>query len=261
MYASLQNNPLKKGKTLFLFDIDGTLCESRLEVKPNMVQLLKKLYQKNNIDIACVSCTNMKNAKKELKDSLSYFSAFYTENGVVTYDKNLNIIYQKNIKDLLGLEKYNTLISFILECVQNAEVPFRVGNYIEERCGVINVSPVGNPITKEQREIFIKWESEHHTIEKMRKKCEKKFGDEYKLRFTKGGTKSFDIYPYEWDKTFCLNFIEGYDNILFFGDTTYPGGGDYYLAVNEKITKGIGVKNPEDTINKVNILLKELDSL
>lgn len=86
MSKELQNKPLKKGKVLFLFDIDGTLCELKLEVKESMVQLLKTLSEKKDIDIACVTCNDMKNAKRELKDSFPYFSFFYTENGVVTYD-------------------------------------------------------------------------------------------------------------------------------------------------------------------------------
>ena len=261
MSSELQNKPLRKGKTLFLFDIDGTLCEPKLEVKENMANLLKTLSEKKNIEIACVSCNNMKNAKRELKDSFSYFSVYYTENGLVTYDKNLNIIHQKSMKDLLGKEKYDTLIKFLLDYIDKVDVPFKVGNFLDERSAVINVSPVGNPVTMEQREEYRKWEQEHHTMENMRKICEEKFGKEYKLRFTKGGIKSFDVFPVGWDKTYCLKFIDGYDNILFFGDNTYPGGADYDLSINNKITKGIAVKGPEDTIIKVNELIKEIDSL
>jgi trehalose-6-phosphatase len=76
---------LKKGKTLFLFDIDGTLCESRLEVKPNMVQFLKDLSQKKDIDIAVVSCTNMKNAKRELKEAFSCFKAYFPINVIIFF--------------------------------------------------------------------------------------------------------------------------------------------------------------------------------
>ena len=76
-----------------------------------------------------------------------------------------------------------------------------------------------------------------------------------------GQWTSFDIYPVGWDKTFCLQFINGYDNILFFGDNTYPGGGDYDIAINKKITKAIDVKGPDDTIKKVNQLLEEIESL
>ena len=46
MSIELQNKPLKKGKTLFLFDIDGSLCKLKLEEKDNMVKLLKTLSEK-----------------------------------------------------------------------------------------------------------------------------------------------------------------------------------------------------------------------
>ncbi len=159
-----------------------------------MAQLLKSLCEKKDIDLACVSCSDLKNAKRELKDSFTYFSVYYTENGLVTYDKDLKIIHQKSMKNLLGKEKYDTLIKFFLDYIDKVEVPIKVGNFLDERSAVINLTPVGNPVTKEQREEYKKWENEHHTVEKMRKACEEKFGKEYKLRFTKGGIKSFDVF-------------------------------------------------------------------
>ena len=263
MEKQLQNKPLKKGKTLFLFDIDGTLCEPKLEVPENMVQQLKILSEIKDIDVACVTCNDLSNAKKRLKDSFQYFTDYYTENGVVTYDKDQKILHQDTMKRLLGTEKYETLKKFFLDYIETIDVPFKVGNYLDERSAVINVSPVGNPITLEQREEMRIWESEKHPVEKMRKACEDKFGKEFGLRFTKGGIKSFDVFPSGWDKTYCLKFIKekGYDNILFFGDNTYPGGADYDLAIHEDVTKGINVKGPEDTIQKINELLKEIENL
>ena len=263
MEKPLQNKPLKKGKTLFLFDIDGTLVEPRLEIKENMVEELKMLHSKKDIETAIVSCNDMANAKRALKDSIQYFTDYYTENGVVTYDKDMNIVHKKRMKDHLGEEKYSNLIRFLYEYIVTIDVPFKVGNYLDERSAVINVSPVGNPISKEQREFMKKFEAEKHPVEIMRKTCEDKFGKEYGLRFTKGGIKSFDVFPTGWDKTYCLQFIKekGYDNVIFFGDNTYFGGADYDLAVHDDITKGISVKGPEDTINKVNELLKEIENL
>ena len=175
----------------------------------------------------------------------------------------MKILHQKTMKELLGEEKYNNLTKFFLEYIETIDVPFKVGNYLDERSAVINVSPVGNPITKEQREQMRIWESEKHPVEKMRKACEDKFGKDYGLRFTKGGIKSFDVFPTKWDKTYCLQFIKekGYDNIIFFGDNTYPGGADYDLAINDGVTKGISVKGPEDTIQKINEILKEIENL
>ena len=40
----LINNPLKKGKSLLLFDIDGTLTEARKSIKENMIEYFKKYH-------------------------------------------------------------------------------------------------------------------------------------------------------------------------------------------------------------------------
>jgi phosphomannomutase len=51
---------------------------------------------------------------------------------------------------------------------------------------------------------------------------------EYELTFSVGGQISFDVFPTGWDKTYCLQFVEGeFDEIHFFGDKTYKvRGGD-----------------------------------
>lgn len=41
------------------------------------------------------------------------------------------------------------------------------------------------------------------------------------LTYSIGGQISFDVFPKGWDKTYCLQFVEGYDEIHFFGDKTY----------------------------------------
>ncbi|KAF8517965.1 delta DNA polymerase [Hysterangium stoloniferum] len=49
-----------------------------------------------------------------------------------------------------------------------------------------------------------------------------KFPD-YNLTYSIGGQISFDIFPHGWDKTYCLNHVqgEGFETIHFFGDKTY----------------------------------------
>jgi phosphomannomutase len=51
-------------------------------------------------------------------------------------------------------------------------------------------------------------------------KLKLEFGDIF--NFSIGGQISFDVFPHGWDKTYCLQFCVGYDEIHFFGDKTQP---------------------------------------
>lgn len=70
----------------------------------------------------------------------------------------------------------------------------------------------------------------------------------------KGGQISFDVFPVGWDKTYCLRYIQGYDEIHFFGDKTAEGGNDFEIYESD-ITIGHRVTCPEDTINQLNVLM------
>jgi len=44
--------------------------------------------------------------------------------------------------------------------------------------------------------------------------------------------------------TYCLQFLEGFDEIHFFGDKTYAGGNDHEIYEDERVI-GHTVANPE----------------
>lgn len=62
-----------------------------------------------------------------------------------------------------------------------------------------------------------------------------------------------DVFPKGWDKTYCLRYIEGFDEVHFFGDKTNPGGNDYEIYIDAR-TIGHSVTSPDDTMKQ----LKEL---
>ncbi|RWW03163.1 hypothetical protein GW17_00033693 [Ensete ventricosum] len=41
------------------------------------------------------------------------------------------------------------------------------------------------------------------------------------LTFSIGGQISFDVFPRGWDKTYCLKYLDEFQEIHFFGDKTY----------------------------------------
>ena len=61
------NNPLKKGKALLLFDIDGTLTEARKIIKENMIECLKKTSSYEDIDIATVGGSDLPKTQEQLQ--------------------------------------------------------------------------------------------------------------------------------------------------------------------------------------------------
>ena len=67
------------------------------------------------------------------------------------------------------------------------------------------------------------------------------------LKFSIGGQISIDIFPKNWNKTYCLQFIDGkYNKIHFFGDNTQPGGNDYEIY-NDSRVEGKTVTKWQDT--------------
>lgn len=85
---------------------------------------------------------------------------------------------------------------------------------------MINVSPIGRNCSQEERDQYEVYDKEHKIREKFVAALKEKFSD-YGLKFSIGGQISFDVFPEGWDKTFCLRFLEEYEEVRFFGDKTY----------------------------------------
>lgn len=88
---------------------------------------------------------------------------------------------------------------------------------------MINVCPVGRNCSQKERDAFGEYDKVHHVREKMVEVLKKEFSD-YGFVYLIGGQISFDVVPQGWDKTYCLQFLDGYDEIHFFGDKTAPVG-------------------------------------
>lgn len=84
---------------------------------------------------------------------------------------------------------------------------------------MLNISPIGRNCSQQEREDFFEYDKTHKIRETMVKICREKFGH-FGLQFSIGGQISFDVFPKGWDKTYCLQFLQEYNNILFFGDRT-----------------------------------------
>uniref|UniRef100_A0A0K0F615 Phosphomannomutase n=1 Tax=Strongyloides venezuelensis TaxID=75913 RepID=A0A0K0F615_STRVS len=249
---------ISKSKNLLLFDVDGTLTESRKKISDENKQFWIELSKTQTLGIVGGSdfgkiCEQMDLSEEELCSTFSYV---FAENGL---DGRINgkEIPKQSIVKFLGDVKYQNLINYIFKLYSEIDIPKKRGNFVELRNGMVNVSPIGRSCTQEERDEFYLYDQEHNVRRQMVEKLKEKFS-EYELDFVIGGQISIDIFPVGWDKRYCLNYVDGqFENIHFFGDKTMPGGNDYSIF-NDSRTIGHTVITPEDTINQVKGIISKL---
>ena len=99
------NKPLKKGKTLLLFDIDGTLTPARQVMKPNMLECLKKASTYADIDLATVGGSDLAKAKEQLQSAIDLLKFVFTENGLVYLDEKKELHKVDKVTNYLGKKR------------------------------------------------------------------------------------------------------------------------------------------------------------
>jgi phosphomannomutase len=240
-------------KTIFLFDVDGTLTMPRQKVEQLMLDNLKNI--KNvGCSVGLVGGSDLKKIQEQMGSNITdHFYYVFSENGLVAF-KGGQMINRSSIKDYLTEKQITDLINFCLRYISLLDLPCKRGTFIEFRNGMINVSPVGRNCSQEERIAFNEYDQKYKIRETMVKKLQNRFKN-FKLTFSIGGQISIDIFPQGWDKTYCLQFLKDFDRILFFGDKTMPGGNDYEIYSSSR-TIAETVSGPHDTIKKINDYLE-----
>ncbi|KAI3920845.1 hypothetical protein MKW98_005671 [Papaver atlanticum] len=154
---------------------------------------------------------------------LTDYDYVFSENGLVAH-KDGKLIGIESLKSFIANDqlKLNELITYF-SCYY-----FNRGTFMEFRSGMINVSPIGRNCSQEERDDFEKYDKIHNVIPKMVSVLREKFAH-LNLTFSIGGQISFDVFPQGWDKTYCLRYLEEFQEIHFFGDKSYKGGNDHEI--------------------------------
>ena len=178
--------------------------------------------------------------------AIQAYDYVFAENGLVAY-KAGDLLAVQSLKKHLGEANLKRLINFVLRYVADLDIPIKRGTFIEFRNGMLDVSPIGRNCSQEERDEFEKFDEGAGVRKAMVAALQKEFAD-LNLTYSIGGQISFDVFPAGWDKTYCLQFVEadGFDDIHFFGDKTFPGGNDHEIFSSAK-TVGHTVTSPADT--------------
>ena len=210
---------------IYIFDVDGTLTPSRLQMTEKFSKFFDKWSNENKYYL--VTGSDLDKTKEQLPIAyIDKAEAIFTCCGNQMWKDN-KLIYDNKFE--LTSKLKNTLEVMLI----SSQYPHRYGNHIEDRGSMVNFSIVGRNCTQEQREHFFKWDNEKDERKKISAFIKHKFKD---LDAVIGGQISIDIYPKGMDKSQIIEHIEDIDEkycpdkYIFIGDRTMEGGNDYPLA-------------------------------
>ncbi|WVZ83289.1 hypothetical protein U9M48_030454 [Paspalum notatum var. saurae] len=268
----------REAAVLALFDVDDTLTAPRKAVTPEMLEFMKQLRQ--HVTLGVVGGSDLLKITEQLGESVfTDYEHVFSENGLVAHKNGKLIGAQVR---LLGTTSYISLKSFLLEktssryCVHflalllsiykalgladdemlhsvqeiiNFALRYIADLDIPIKRSMKNLfSSYGRNCSQEERDEFEKYDKVHSIRPKMVSILREKFAY-LNLTFSIGGQISFDFFPQGWDKTYCLKYLEEFQEIHFFGDKTYKGGNDYEIFVSDR-TVGHTVTSPVDTLQQ-----------
>eukprot|EP00696_Hemimastix_kukwesjijk_P010131 gnl/Hemi2/2272_TR808_c0_g3_i1.p1 gnl/Hemi2/2272_TR808_c0_g3~~gnl/Hemi2/2272_TR808_c0_g3_i1.p1 ORF type:complete len:253 (-),score=86.58 gnl/Hemi2/2272_TR808_c0_g3_i1:87-845(-) len=237
-----------RGNTVVVFDCDGTLTESGKNAGPAVGTFLGALRQR--VTVAVVGGLTAAKMRERLGDAV-FESVDYAfpENGLVAFKAGLPLA-QVRLQDHVSEAGITEVINTALRYLADLELPFKRGNMIDFRTGLINISPAGRGLAPDEKVVWHSYDEQHAVRATMVAHMQQRLAH-LGLKFSIGGQTGFDVFPVGFDKSYCLRFLaaDGFANIFFFGDKTKPGENDYEI-VNHPSVCGFTTTGPDFTLAK-----------
>ena len=231
-------------KIIVMFDMDGTLTESRLAFDETI--LSDSIYQLTNhgIHFGIITGSDEDYLREQMGGFLSKTSSrFKTHllpcNGTKYFkppefpNEDFKLEHEVSMESHLGVKEYRTLMQELIYSqvdMASEGVPL-TGHFINCRGSLVNWCPIGRNANADQRQEFIEIDNERkirsRVITELKVMLKQK-GLSNKVTLKFGGDTSFDIYPRGWDKTYGLRHFAGWD-VWFVGDRCEPEGNDYEI--------------------------------
>jgi phosphomannomutase len=234
-------------KALIVFDLDGTLAESKSSIDAEMATLLNSLL--GIVKVAVISGGAWQQFEQQVLAHLSHGDALKNLSILPTcgtrfyqYESGWKLLYSEDFtepekKKIIDALKQATAAS-------KREVNKVWGQAIEDRGSQITFSALGQQAPLEAKTI---WDPDF-----AKRKAIKAVLDtlipEFSVRL--GGATSIDVTKQGIDKAYGIRKLRdilhiAIDRMLFIGDAIFPGGNDYPAKEAGALT--IQVKDPHET--------------
>ncbi len=248
---------MKNKPKALLFDMDGTLTDSRQPITNDVLDTLKALGP--SVKKYLVTGSDMEKIEEQIPYEilLNMFEKVYSCNGTRVYNCDLDmddetmpiepeLIHQVTLLDHYSEADINHIVNVLLSIAANTHTKIKTGTFVEWRGSQINFSIIGRNCTSDQRADYVIWDQKSGEREKIVNKLREEFKG-WGLSFRLGGQISIDITREGWDKSYAFeNMKESPDQCIFFGDKICKDGNDLDIAM--KCGKYHMVENPADLI-------------
>lgn len=205
--------------TNFVFDVDGTLTDSRKLIDKNFKDFMLEFTRMHT----CYICTGSDRQK-----TIEQIGEDLTNQFTLSFHCSGNHIFKNSTEEFVNDWKISSEeLWFLKEKLSNSNYIEKTGNHIEERIGTVNFSIVGRNANTSQRNRYFIWDKKFKEREKIINEYNDYYG--HKSQAVVGGETSIDIFKKGCDKSQIKKYIEG--ETIYFGDRCYPGGNDYSISM------------------------------
>jgi len=246
-------------KTLIVFDLDGTLAESKSPIDPEMAARLGALL--GIVKVAVISGGAWPQFETQLVSNLPHDerlknlsllptcgTQFYT------YDAGWKRLYSEDFT----AEETETIISSLKQVIRLAGFGSDKvwGEVIEDRGSQITFSALGQQAPIEAKR---HWDPDFAKRRKMKALLDERI-PQFSVRL--GGTTSVDVTKRGIDKAYGIKKLREtlgspIQEMLFIGDALFPSGNDY--PVKEAGVESIQVRDPQESKRVIEAILACLD--
>jgi len=234
-------------KRLIVFDLDGTLAQSKSALDAEMSALLHKLL--DIVKVAVISGGDWLQFEKQVLSGLPHDESL----------ENLSILptcgtkfyqyredWEKLYSEDFTLDEKKKIIHSFKKAIDASGFKIKKlwGEQIEDRGSQITFSALGQQAPNKEKE---KWDHDFAKRKKMKAFLDKQIPG-FSVRL--GGETSIDVTKPGIDKAYgirklCDTLGIAIKEMIFVGDALFPGGNDY--PAEEAGVESIRVKNPTET--------------
>ena len=236
-------------KRLVIFDLDGTLAQSKSPITPSMAVLLRGLLEKTKVGIISgasygqLASQFVRHMHAEPKELAHLYLLPANGSALYVYENGWKKQYEHLFSSAEAAEVMSAIEYALTE--SKIELPYPFGERTENRGSQITFSALGQNAALGLKK---DWDPDQKKRLIIREILDKKLNDKFSISI--GGTTSVDITKKGFDKHFGIDELTKLlkipkESTVYVGDALYPGGND-----ESAIAAGVDtvkVKGPEDT--------------